>query len=135
MAKSCAKARCARPPGHRARSCKTLLRKKWIAREDLSDVRDASRTIQIATLKEVEGKLNANQQTIVDYLNVQHGTARDGRSLARAGGSAHDIADAGASAASSSCAKKQASFHMSGMKPRKLEFLFTPAQKAALDDD
>ena len=26
-----------------------------------------------------------------------------------------------------------AAFHMSGMKPRKLEFLFTPAQKAALD--
>ena len=97
----------------------TLLRKKWIAREDLSDVRDASRTIQVATLKEVtasphidleaehsgatqvsralggtrEGvpfqkemeavpfqkatqktaliKLNANQQTIVDYLNIQ----------------------------------------------------------------
>ena len=29
----------------------TMLRKKWIAREDLSDVRDASRTVQIATLK------------------------------------------------------------------------------------
>src|SRR5271157_5074972 len=49
----------------------TLLRKKWIGREDLSDVRDASRTIQVATLKEVTGKLNANQQTIVDYLNLQ----------------------------------------------------------------
>ena len=49
----------------------TLLRKKWIAREDLSDVRGAGRTIQVATLKEAAGKLNANQQTIVDYLNVQ----------------------------------------------------------------
>ena len=60
--------------GHRSirdRCCKRLLRKKWIAREDLSDVRDASRTIQIATLKDVEGKLNANQQTIVDYLRLQ----------------------------------------------------------------
>ena len=51
----------------------TLLRKKWIAREDLSDVRDASRTIQVATLKQAEGKLNANQQTIVDYLQLQEG--------------------------------------------------------------
>ena len=31
-----------------------MLRKKWIARDDLSDVRDASRTVQIATLKEVD---------------------------------------------------------------------------------
>src|ERR1035438_1005936 len=49
----------------------TLLRKKWIAREDLSGVRDATRNIQIATLKTVEGKLNANQQRIVEYLRVQ----------------------------------------------------------------
>ena len=49
----------------------TLLRKKWIAREDLSGVRDASRNIQIATLKTVEGKLNANQQRIVEYLRQQ----------------------------------------------------------------
>src|SRR5271169_835233 len=49
----------------------TLLRKKWIAREDLSGVRDASRNIQIATLVTVEGKLNTNQQRIVDYLDLQ----------------------------------------------------------------
>ena len=54
----------------------TLLRKKWIAREDLSDVRDASRTVQIATLKQVEGKLNANQQTIVDYLRRRKTSVR-----------------------------------------------------------
>src|SRR5215467_5694304 len=48
-----------------------LLRKKWIAREDLSVIRDARRTIQVATLTAVQGKLNANQQTIVDYLRLQ----------------------------------------------------------------
>ena len=48
-----------------------LLRKKWIAREDLSGVRDASRTIQVATLRTVAGKLNANQQAIVEYLRLQ----------------------------------------------------------------
>ena len=51
----------------------TMLRKKWVAREDLSDVRDASRTIKVATLKQAEGKLNGNQQTIVDYLKLQEG--------------------------------------------------------------
>jgi primosomal protein N' (replication factor Y) len=51
----------------------TLLRKKWIAREDLSDIRDASRTVQIATLKQADGKLNANQQTIIAYLRNQEG--------------------------------------------------------------
>ena len=50
-----------------------MLRKKWIARDDLSDVRDASRTIQMATLKNSEGKLNANQQKIVNYLGSQEG--------------------------------------------------------------
>ncbi len=49
----------------------SMLRKKWIARDDLSDVRDASRNIQIATLQNVEGKLNANQQKIVAYLRSQ----------------------------------------------------------------
>src|SRR5262249_50427109 len=50
-----------------------IVRKKWMGGEGLSDVRDASRTIQIATLRLVEGKLNANQQTIIDYLEVQDG--------------------------------------------------------------
>ena len=106
-----------------------MLRKKWIAREDLSDVRDASRTIQIATLKEVEGKLNANQQTIVDYLRQPGRPTRPGRSPARAGRSAHDVADAGAARHRRAERRSRPSFHMSGMKPRKLEFLFTPAQK------
>ena len=48
-----------------------MLRKRWIARDDLSDVRDASRTVQIATLKNAEGKLNPNQQRIVNYLRSQ----------------------------------------------------------------
>ena len=73
-----------------------LLRKKWIAREDLSGVRDASRNIQVATLKDVAGKLNANQQTIVDYLALQPEQARTCVGAARAGGAAHHAADTGA---------------------------------------
>ncbi len=109
-----------------------MLRKKWIARDDLSDVRDASRTVQIATLKNAEGKLNANQQKIVDYLRSQENQRAPVeavreldvprttlQTLVRRG--IVELTD------------EAATFHVSGMKPRKLEFLFTPAQKTALD--
>ena len=39
----------------------SMVRKKWIASEDLSDVRDASRTVAFAKLREISGKLNPNQ--------------------------------------------------------------------------
>ncbi len=111
----------------------TLVRKKWIAREDLSDVRDASRTIQIATLKEVEGKLNANQQTIIEYLRVQEGQKAGVealRELPVPRTTLQTLVKRGIVELS----EEAAGFRMSGMKPRKLEFLFTPAQKAALDE-
>ena len=55
-----------------------LLRKKWIAREDASSVRDAQRTVQVAMLKEAPvkpGKLNENQQKIIAFLQQQAGRA------------------------------------------------------------
>ena len=108
-----------------------LVRKKWIAREDLSGVRDASRNIQIATLKSIEGKLNANQQTIVDYLRLQanqraHVSAI--RELAVPRTTLQTLVRRGIVEISD----EPASFRMSGMKPRKLEFLFNAAQTAAL---
>src|SRR5438270_5346891 len=58
-----------------------LLRKKWIAREDISQIRDATRTIKVAVLRatsalQADGgrKLNHNQQTIL--LALQHGGGR-----------------------------------------------------------
>ncbi len=110
-----------------------LLRKKWIAREDLSDVRDASRTITFATLKELEGKLNANQQTIVEYLRSQEGQ--------RAAVAAVHELDVPRTTLQTlvrrgivELSEEPAGFHVSGLKPRKLEFLFTAAQKAALEE-
>ncbi len=50
-----------------------MVRKKWITREDLSAQQDAARTVRIALLKSVEGKLNANQQAIVDTLAAAGG--------------------------------------------------------------
>lgn len=110
----------------------TLVRKKWIAREDLSDVRDASRTVQIATLKQVEGKLNANQQTIIDYLRQQEGQRASVdalRELAIPRTTLQTLVRRSVVELS----EQAAGFHISGLKPRKLEFLFTPAQKSALE--
>ena len=51
----------------------SMVRKKWIAREDLSDARDATRTMKIVLLKTAEGKLNSNQHTLIDTLAAAGG--------------------------------------------------------------
>jgi primosomal protein N' (replication factor Y) (superfamily II helicase) len=45
-----------------------MVRKKWLAREDVSAPQDATRTMKIAVLKSTEGKLNLNQRKLVDTL-------------------------------------------------------------------
>ncbi len=59
-----------------------LVRKKWIAREDVSAVRDARRMRSVAVLRSAEGKLNANQRALVEALasaggRVPVGTLRE----------------------------------------------------------
>src|SRR5271169_3493483 len=110
----------------------SMLRKKWIARDDLSDVRDASRTVQIATLTKVEGKLNANQQKIVDYLRSQEGQRAPVEAL-RELSVPRTTLQTLVRRSIVALSEEAAGFRMSGMKPRKLEFLFTSAQKKALD--
>ncbi len=93
----------------------TLLRKKWIAREDLSDVRDASRTIQIATLKEVDRQA---QRQPADDCRLSEAAAGARRAtveaLARAGCSADDVADAGEARHRRAAATKQPDFTCRG---------------------
>jgi len=145
-----------------------LLRKKWIAREDLSGVRDATRSVQVATLvargikparsEKQDGlsgtpeavplqgdggdaglktsctkgvRLNRNQQAIIDYLRLQpeqkaHVSAI--RALAVPRTTLETLVRRGFVEIS----EEPAEFRVSGLKPRKLEFLFNPAQKAAL---
>jgi len=50
-----------------------MVRKKWLAREDVSAVRDASRTVKIALLKSADGKLNDNQRRLVETLAASGG--------------------------------------------------------------
>src|SRR6266516_2590089 len=45
-----------------------MLRKKWIARDDVSHRTNGARTRQVAQLKSAEGKLNANQRLLVEAL-------------------------------------------------------------------
>ena len=50
-----------------------MVRKKWLARLDVSAPQDAARTIKLALLKSVEGKLNPNQRTLLDTLAAAGG--------------------------------------------------------------
>src|SRR5579864_6158105 len=50
-----------------------MVRKKWLAREDLSAPQDATRIVKIAALKSAEGKLNENQRTLLDALAAYGG--------------------------------------------------------------
>jgi primosomal protein N' (replication factor Y) len=50
-----------------------MMRKKWIFREDLSDTQKAVPTVRIAILRNAEGKLNANQRTLVEALAAAGG--------------------------------------------------------------
>ena len=50
-----------------------MVRKKWIAREDISDVRDATRVAEIALLNHAEGKLNVNQRMVIETLAAAGG--------------------------------------------------------------
>ena len=52
-----------------------MVRKKWLAREDVSAVVDAARTIRIAVLRSADAvsKLNGNQRQLVDTLAASGG--------------------------------------------------------------
>lgn len=52
-----------------------MVRKKWLVREDTSAARDATRTIRMAVLKCVEGKLNENQRKLIETLAATGGKA------------------------------------------------------------
>jgi primosomal protein N' (replication factor Y) len=116
---------------------RTLLQKKWIIREDLSGVRDARRLVKVVKLREAssaephKAKLNPAQQRIVELLREAQGRLR-----------MDDLREAGTSPSSLKTLLKHdvieiveepAEQAVPHMKPRStLEFLFTPAQKEAL---
>jgi primosomal protein N' (replication factor Y) len=50
-----------------------MVKKKWLVREDVSDIYDATRTVKIAILESGEGKLNDNQRKLVETLAASGG--------------------------------------------------------------
>ncbi|MEY2412734.1 MAG: hypothetical protein QOD84_1340 [Acidobacteriaceae bacterium] len=110
-----------------------MVRKEWIVREDLSNVRDASRLVRFAVLKSAEGKLNSNQRTIIEALGAAGGKVAveilnqldvprtSLATLARRG--LVEIVE------------EPAELTRSGMKvrPSPLNFVFNPAQQNAFD--
>ena len=109
-----------------------MIKKKWITREDRSDVKDAVRTIQVAVLKSADGKLNANQQTIVETLAASGGrmAVETLRTLDVPRTTLNTLVKRGVV----EITDHPADFAMSSMKPRRspFEFTLTAAQKEAL---
>ncbi|MGH9500514.1 MAG: replication restart helicase PriA [Terriglobales bacterium] len=109
-----------------------MVRKKWIAREDLSDARDAARTVRVALLKSAEGKLNANQQRLVDTLAAAGGkiAVETLQSLPVPRTTLGTLVKRGLVEIIS----EPAEFAISGVKTRPLpvDFLFNAAQEEAL---
>src|SRR6266851_3134210 len=118
------------------RIAKTLLagmvRKKWIAREDVSAARDAARMVKVAVLRTVEGRLNANQQTLIDTLAAAGGKVpvHALQSLEIPRTTLSTLAKRGVV----DILREPAQFAVSGLKPRPrlFDFQFNPAQQAAL---
>ncbi len=110
-----------------------MVRKRWIAREDLSDARDAARTVKFAVLKYGEGKLNANQRLLLDTL-----AASGGRVAVEA---LHRLETPRLTLGTLvkrglvEIVDEPAEFTLSGVQPRSLplSFQFNPAQQSALE--
>jgi primosomal protein N' (replication factor Y) (superfamily II helicase) len=51
----------------------SMIRKKWILREDISAAQDATRSVKVAVLKSAEGKLNDNQRALIETLSASGG--------------------------------------------------------------
>jgi len=111
----------------------TLRRKRWIALQDLSDVRDATRTVKVAVLRGVDGKLNANQQQIVQVLAAAEGkrlTVEQVRELPVPQSSLQALVKRGIV----EIVAQPADFAVTAITPRKsqLAYIFNPQQKRAL---
>jgi len=109
-----------------------LARRNWIVRQDVSDTRDPSRVMRVAVLKNADGKLNENQQRVVQVL-------------AAAGGRVPVVSLRSTNVPRTTLGtllkrglvevvEEPSAFAVSGLKarPSPFEFVFNSAQKSAL---
>jgi len=110
-----------------------MVRKKWLARQDVSAVRDAARTSKIALLKSADGKLNDNQQKLIETLAASGGRVpiETLQALEVPRTTLTTLVKRGLI----EIIEEPAEFAVSRIKPRpsRLEFDFNPAQQAALN--
>jgi len=110
-----------------------MVRKNWIAREDLSAPQDARRTTKIAVLKSGEGKLKDNQRRLIDTLAASGGKVP-----------VHQLQSADIPRTTLGTlvrrglvelVEEPAEFTVSRARPRPspFDFEFNPAQQSALD--
>jgi primosomal protein N' (replication factor Y) (superfamily II helicase) len=109
-----------------------MIRKQWLTREDISDVRDATRTVKIAILNSAVGKLNENQRKIIDTLAASGGKVpvTNLQSLDIPRTTLSTLVRRGLV----SILEERADFAVSRAKPRPspFDFDFNPAQQSAL---
>ena len=108
-----------------------MLRKKWIAWQDVSESREQKRVEKVVVLKQVEGKLNDGQRAIVE-------------ALAASGGRLHAATLHGLDISPSSLAtlakrgvveivEEPQDFHLTGMKAKRRDYELNAEQQTALD--
>jgi primosomal protein N' (replication factor Y) len=109
-----------------------MLRKKWIERRDISDAKDASRTVSFAVLKGEAAKLNENQRRLIAALTENGGRAEVEmlKSLPVPRTTLGTLVRRGLV----DIVEEPAEFAVTKLKPRRspFEFALTTAQKAAL---
>jgi primosomal protein N' (replication factor Y) len=109
-----------------------MVRKKWLAREDISAPQDAARTAKFALLKSAEGKLNENQRSIIETLMASGGkiSVEDLQSLEVPRTTLGTLVRRG----QVEIVEEPADFTISRSKarPSPFEFEFNDAQKSAL---
>jgi primosomal protein N' (replication factor Y) (superfamily II helicase) len=110
-----------------------LVRKKWIARRDATAARDARRTVHVAVLKAVSGKLNENQDKIVSFLQANEGRALVER--VRELDVPRSTLQTLVKREIVELVEEAAEFNLGGLKrrgPAHLDFIFNAEQKGAL---
>jgi len=108
-----------------------MARKKWVTREDVSDVRDATRTVKIAQLKSAEGKLNGNQKKLIDTLAALGG--RVAVEVLQRLDVPRTTLSTLAKRGLVEIVEEVAEYAVSRSKPRAPDFDFNAAQKSALE--
>ncbi|MBZ5521421.1 MAG: primosomal protein N' [Acidobacteriia bacterium] len=114
-----------------------LVRKKWIARRDATAARDARRTVEIAVLtkKEVEGKLNDNQQKLIATVQAAEGRLAVESLRDQTPEVPRTTLQTLVKRGLVELVEEAAEFNVSTMKkrgPAHLDFIFSAPQKAAL---